>query len=80
MDPADGMMPEEDMAALAAATGTEATRLFLEGMIDHHLGAVEMAQSVMGNGQNPALADLAEQIIDAQTAEIATMREILDSL
>lgn len=80
MDHGDGMMSEADMTALESATGADASRLFLEGMIGHHQGAVQMAQSVIDNGQNPNVADLAQTIIDGQTAEIATMQNILGTL
>ena len=80
MDMGGGMMSEDDMAALDAATGVEATRLFLNGMIAHHQGAVTMAQSVLTDGQNTDVAALAQQIIDGQTAEITTMQGILASL
>src|SRR3546814_20486228 len=77
MDHGDGMMSEADMTALESATGADATRLFLEGMNGHHQGAVQMAQSVIDNGQNPTVADLAPPIIDGQPAEITTMQAIL---
>lgn len=80
MDHGDGMMSDDDMAALDAATGVEAIRLFLEGMIGHHQGAVTMAQMVLDNGENPDVAALAQQIIDGQTAEITTMQDILATL
>lgn len=80
MDHGDGMMSEDDMAALDAATGVEATRLFLEGMIEHHQGAVDMARAVLNNGENPDVLALAQQIIDGQTAEITTMQGILATL
>lgn len=80
MDHGNGMMSDDDMAALDAATGVEATRLFLEGMIGHHQGAVTMAQMVLDNGENPDVAALAQQIIDGQTAEITTMQDILATL
>ena len=76
----DGMMTEEDMAALDAATGTEASRLFLEQMIVHHEGAVEMAQIEVDSGTNPDAVAMAQAIIDTQNIEIKTMREILQSL
>lgn len=76
----DGMMTEEDMAALDAATGTEASRLFLEQMIVHHEGAVEMAQIEVDSGTNPDAVAMAQAIIDTQNIEIETMREILQSL
>ena len=80
MDHGDGMMSEEDMAALESATGVEATRLFLQGMIEHHNGAIMMAEMELSNGQNPDVLELAQQVIDGQKAEVTTMQEILDSL
>lgn len=75
-----GMMSEEDMAALETATGADAARLFLEGMIVHHQGAIDMAQTELDSGQNPEVLALAQQVIDGQGAEITTMQEILDGL
>jgi uncharacterized protein (DUF305 family) len=75
-----GMMSAEDMAALEAAQGTEASRLFLTQMIAHHEGAVMMAQQEVDGGQDPAAVALARSIIDTQQREITTMREIADSL
>lgn len=80
MDHGDGMMSDDDLAALDAATGTEAARLFLQGMIGHHQGAISMAESALKNGENSEVAALAQQIIDGQTTEIATMRDILATL
>ena len=75
-----GMMSEEHLADMRAATGTEAARLFLEGMIEHHQGAIDAAEAQLEDGQYaPALA-LAEQIEQAQTAEIAEMQALLASL
>jgi uncharacterized protein (DUF305 family) len=76
----DGMMSDTDMQALEDATGDEASRVFLEQMIEHHEGAIDMAQSEVDNGENPDVIGLAESIIESQTAEIATMEEILASL
>lgn len=76
----DGMMSEEDMAALEQAEGAEASRLFLEQMIVHHQGAVEMAEAELDGGQHPDALELAQQVIDAQTAEIAEMQELLAAL
>lgn len=76
----DGMMSGDDMAALDAAEGSEASRLFLEQMILHHQGAIEMAQTEVESGENTDAVGLAEQIIRDQTAEIATMRELLGQL
>ena len=80
MDHGGGMMSDDDMAALEAATGAEASRLFLEQMTMHHEGAITMAQDEVDNGQNPDAIAMAQTIIDTQTAEIATMQELLGSL
>jgi len=75
-----GMMSDDDLAALEAASGEDAPVLFLEQMIEHHEGAIEMSQQELDNGQNADALDLAQQIIDAQTAEIAEMQELLSEL
>lgn len=75
-----GMMSDTDMQALEDATGAEASRLFLEQMIVHHQGAIEMAQDEVDNGQNPDVITLAENIIASQTTEISTMEDILATL
>ncbi|KQR23484.1 DUF305 domain-containing protein [Microbacterium sp. Leaf151] len=77
---ADGMMSADDMIALDTATGNDAARLFLDGMIAHHEGAVTMAESILAEGKDPDVAALAQNIIDGQTAEIAVMREIRATL
>lgn len=76
----DGMMSDDDMAALEAASGQEASALFLEQMIEHHEGAIEMSQQELDNGQNPDAVELAQQIIDAQTAEITEMQGLIAAL
>ena len=80
MDHGDGMMSESDMEELNAASGDEASRLFLEQMIVHHEGAIDMAQPELDSGQNADVIELAQKIMDAQTIEIALMRDILSSL
>ncbi|MCC2030524.1 DUF305 domain-containing protein [Microbacterium sp. YMB-B2] len=76
----DGMMSEEDMTLLEDADAAEASRLFLEQMIMHHEGAVDMARTALDDAQNSDVLDLAQQVIDDQTAEIATMQELLAQL
>lgn len=76
----DGMMSEQDMATLEAASGPEASELFLRQMIQHHTGAIVMAQQELANGQAAEVLDLAQQIIDAQTAEIDEMEQLLSQL
>lgn len=76
----DGMMSEDDMEALEAATGVEASRLFLEQMIEHHEGAIEMAEDQIDDGENADVIALSESIVESQTAEIATMKQLLVEL
>ncbi|PUB27011.1 uncharacterized protein (DUF305 family) [Promicromonospora sp. AC04] len=76
----DGMMSDDDMQALGDAAGPEASRLFLEQMIAHHQGAVEMAEEEIESGQDPAAVELAQTIVDTQTAEIETMENLLASM
>ena len=76
----DGMMSETDMAALEAAPGGEAGKLFLQQMIVHHEGAVAMARTETADGQDPLALALAATVITAQTAEIAEMKELLAQL
>lgn len=73
----DGMLDDEEIQALEAADGPTASTLFLEGMIAHHQGAVEMAEAQLANGKDPEALALAQEIIDAQEAEIAEMQELL---
>ncbi|MCD1268849.1 DUF305 domain-containing protein [Microbacterium sp. MEC084] len=79
MDHGDGMMSEDDMAALEEAAGAEASTLFLEQMIVHHEGAIAMSETQLADGENPDALALAERIIADQTAEIAEMRGMLDA-
>ncbi|MBW9108541.1 DUF305 domain-containing protein [Microbacterium ureisolvens] len=80
MDHGGGMMSEADMTALREADGEEAGRLFLEQMIVHHEGAVEMAEAALDDGEDPDVLALAQRVIDDQTAEIAEMQELLTKL
>ena len=76
----DGMMSDEDMAALQSAQGIAAARLYLTQMINHHQGAISMAQTEINSGQYPAAIALAHSIVTSQQHEIDTMNKILASL
>lgn len=76
----DGMMSAEDLTALENADPAVAGRLFLEQMIMHHEGAVDMAQMALTDGQNPEVLALAQQVVDDQTAEITEMQDLLAEL
>ncbi|WP_409142027.1 DUF305 domain-containing protein [Cellulosimicrobium sp. RS] len=76
----DGMMSEEDMQALQDAQGAEAGRLFLEQMIVHHQGAIEMAQTEVDEGKHEDAVAMAQQIVETQQDEISTMEDLLASM
>lgn len=76
----EGMLTEEQLDELASATGAEFDALWLTSMIEHHEGAITMAQRVVDDGQDPDVRDLAEQIVQVQQDEIEDMRAIVSSL
>ena len=75
----DGMMSDDQLKELDQATGAEFDRMWLEGMIAHHRGAVTMAEAEIADGANPDAITMAEEIKEAQSTEIAEMQKLLDS-
>ena len=72
-----GMMSPEQMADMEATEGADFDRMFLEMMIEHHEGAVTMAETQLDEGENPTALELAQTIIDAQQVEIDLMQDLL---
>lgn len=72
-----GMSMGGQMAKLRSATGAEFDQMFLTMMIGHHRSAIEMAKKEQVDGQNRDAVALAEKIEADQTAEIATMQQLL---
>ena len=62
----DGMMTAADMTALDEARGPDASRLFLTQMIEHHRGAISMAQSEIDGGRYAAAVSMARTIASSQ--------------
>lgn len=75
-----GMMSEEDMSNLDAASADSASRLFLTQMTMHHEGAIDMAETELDSGENAGALELAQSIIDSQQAEIDVMDDIASTL
>jgi uncharacterized protein (DUF305 family) len=72
----DGMLSQSELSELRQAKGKEFDRLFLQGMIKHHEGAIEMAQEV-ATSKNKDVVNLSTAIIATQKLEIDTMNELL---
>ena len=71
-----GMATDEQMAALAAARGADFDRLFLQLMIAHHEGAVQMAVEVLSSGIDVRVEEMANDVSASQTDEINRMKAI----
>lgn len=80
MDHGSGMMSDEDMKKLEAAKGTEFDRMFAEMMIEHHEGAITMAEDEQKNGRNATAKKLAAAVVKTQSAEVEKFEKILDRL
>ncbi|WP_062352755.1 DUF305 domain-containing protein [Herbidospora yilanensis] len=72
-----GMATADEMRQLADAKGQAAEVLFLQLMIRHHEGGVEMAKGALELAERPEVRNLAQHIVDGQTAEIDLMKEML---
>jgi uncharacterized protein (DUF305 family) len=75
--PMQGMVDEATMTKLESLTGAEFDKLWLESMISHHQGAIEMAKSEVANGDNVDAKALAKNIVTTQEAEIGQMKQML---
>ncbi len=74
-----GMMSDEDMSRLEAARGAAFETMWLEMMIEHHQGAIEMAKQELADGTFEPAQELATSIETSQQAEIDHMRDLLGS-
>ncbi|TDE12619.1 DUF305 domain-containing protein [Jiangella asiatica] len=76
----EGMMTPEDLSALEAATGVEFERMWLTMMIEHHRGAIAMSETQLADGTDAEARALAQAIIDAQSAEIEQLEQLLAAI
>lgn len=78
-----GMLTQEEMARLTAAKGEEFDRLFLQGMIKHHMGALTMVQELFaspGAGQQSEIFAFASDVDADQRMEIERMGAMLATI
>jgi uncharacterized protein (DUF305 family) len=76
-----GMLSDEEMAALDRARGPAFDRLFLEGMIKHHQGAIGMVETLLkayGAAQDETIFKFANDVQADQSIEIDVMRKMLE--
>jgi uncharacterized protein (DUF305 family) len=77
-----GMLTDEEMAALDRARGPQFDRLFLQGMIKHHQGAIDMVNVLFnsyGAAQDETVFKFANDVYADQSIEIDRMTEMLES-
>lgn len=71
-----GMLNQSEYKALEDSSGKEFDILYLQGMIKHHEGAIDMAETVE-NSSNTEVRNLAKSIIASQTDQIETLKQLL---
>jgi len=76
-DPMPGLATPLQLQQLRDAAGIEADRVYLELMIAHHIGGVEMAQAALARSDDPLLTPLAEGMVLVQQKEADYMTELL---
>lgn len=75
-----GMMSDSDMNDLDQASAKDAAKLYLEQMVQHHKGAVDMAKTEVDKGKNTDAVAMAKSIVSSQTEQITQMQDMLASL
>jgi uncharacterized protein (DUF305 family) len=78
-----GMLSDEEMAQLDKARGSAFDRLFLNGMIRHHRGAIEMVETLLRNGNaghDDTVFRFANDVVSDQSAEITVMLRMLETV
>ena len=79
MDGMGGMLNDDELAALSAATGKEFDVLWLKGMTEHHDGAIHMTQMIE-DAQNSDIKEFGTKVIKDQSEQIAQMKKMLARL
>jgi uncharacterized protein (DUF305 family) len=76
----EGMLTAKQMDELRKARGHDFDHLFLEGMVGHHDGAVDMSKPLLSSGRSGKVIELAREIDRAQRAEIREMKALLEEI
>lgn len=79
----DGMLTDEQLKELDASTGADFDRTYLEGMIQHHEGALKMVDDLFATplaGQDVNVNVFANDVVTVQTAEIGAMQRMLSQM
>jgi uncharacterized protein (DUF305 family) len=79
MDGMGGMLNDDELASLRAATGKEFDTLWLKGMTEHHDGAIHMTQMIE-DAQNEDIKAFGTKVIKDQSEQIAQMKKMLARL
>jgi uncharacterized protein (DUF305 family) len=79
MDGMGGMLSDDELAALSAATGKEFDVLWLKGMTEHHDGAIHMTQMIE-DAQNADIKAFGTKVIKDQSEQIDQMKKMLARL
>jgi uncharacterized protein (DUF305 family) len=73
-----GMMSQDEMDALESTSDAEFEDMWLEMMVEHHNGAIEMAQDEQEAGSFSPAVDLAADIETGQRAEVDQITDLID--
>ena len=65
-----------DASQMVMENGKYSDERFIDAMVPHHQGAIEMAQVALQNAEHPEIRTLANNIISAQEAEIEQLKAI----
>lgn len=78
IDEMPGLASDDDLDRLAASSGTEADRLFVELMVAHHEGGIEMAEHAAEHARSGEVRLMASSMATAQRSEIVEMQDLVD--
>jgi uncharacterized protein (DUF305 family) len=75
-----GMATDEQMEEFKALTGTDADIMFIEMMIEHHIGGVDMAKAALDLADDERVLDAAQRTVTVQQAEIESLQNHLERI